>query len=46
MKKDKPVYTCRVCGFTTLSKDDIIKHLSWKEKYEEENCDKKIIEIK
>ena len=36
---------CRICGFMTLEVSDMIKHLACIQKYKEENCIKKIIEL-
>jgi hypothetical protein len=45
MKTDKEI-TCRICGFITLSYKDMVEHLAQKQKYSEENCEKKVLEIK
>ena len=34
---------CNQCGFQTKSAEDMIKHLAQVQKYEEDNCTKKII---
>jgi len=37
--------TCGKCGFITFDPDDMIKHLSLTQKYPEENCRERFINV-
>ena len=37
--------TCMQCGFMTCSYEDMVFHLACEQRYEEEDCNKKVIGI-
>ncbi len=37
--------TCMQCGFVTFDCKDMVLHLACKQRYPEEECQKKVIEI-